>query len=176
MTATPVLHIKRGFGIYVINSSKTIRSSEAPGCSHNSMQGNLRPKSTPNCVAPCCRPPPSMLCEDELLRSQPYVGWQSPGGTGEVGHLRASPGRCTHLWAHPFWFDAGHMEGGGSYSNPSPRCPWPRENKAAYPEVSSEKQSQVFPLISIQTSKGTFFFSLCFMKCCIHLLSAINKK
>lgn len=44
MTAPPVLHIKRRFGIYVINSLKTIRRTRgAPGCLCVCSQLNTKP-------------------------------------------------------------------------------------------------------------------------------------
>lgn len=167
MTATPVLHIKRRFGIYVINSSKTIRRREAPGCLHACSQLNaekLEAKVHPKLHARCCRPPPQTCLRIRYSISKPALSDSHPAARGGAGHLHASPGRHAHLWAHPFWFDASRMKGGGSYANPSPPCPWPRESKAAHPEVGSEKESQVFPLLAIQTSKGTFSFLCVFFK------------
>lgn len=93
MTATPVLHIKRRFGIYVINSSKTIRRREAPGCLHACSQLNaekLEAEVHPKLHAPVLQTTPSNLPEDTLLHFQTCVEWQSPGSTG-------GPAICTPL-------------------------------------------------------------------------------
>lgn len=94
MTATPVLHITRGLGIYVINSSKAIRRREVPGCLYACSQMNakqLEVKVHPKCIPPCCRPPPSKLCEDALLHSSPMLSDSHPVARGQLAI-------CAPLW------------------------------------------------------------------------------
>lgn len=124
---------------------------------HNWMQSNLRPKSIPNASSRVAAHP-CQSCVRMNCSIPARAEWQSPGGMGTAGHLCTSPGRSTQLWVHPFSFDASHVKGRAWYSRLAPLCPWPQGSKATYPKVSSMKQSQVFLLISIQTSKGTFAF------------------
>lgn len=93
MTATPVLHIKRRFGIYVINSSKTIRRREAPGCLHACSQLNaekLEAKVHPKLHARCCRPPPQTCLRIRYSISKPALSDSHPAARG-------GPAICTPL-------------------------------------------------------------------------------
>lgn len=106
MTATPVLHITRGLGIYVINSSKAFRRREVPGCLHACSQLNakqLEAKVHPKCIPLCCRPPLSKLCEDELLLSSPVLGDSQPVAQGQLAicaPLQGGAHSCEHIFSH----------------------------------------------------------------------------
>lgn len=105
MTATPVLHITRGLGIYVINSSEAIRR-KASGCLHACSQLNakqLEAKVHPKCIPLCCRPPLSKLCEDELLHSSPVLSDSNPVAQGQLAicaPLQGGAHSCEHILSH----------------------------------------------------------------------------
>lgn len=177
MTATPVLHTTRGLGIYVINSSKAFRRREIPGCLHTCSQLNakqLEAKVYPKCIPLCCRPPLPKLCEDELLHCSPVLSDSHPVARGQLAicaPLQGGAHSCEHIFSHLMH----HMwkEEAGIPSWPHCAC----GHRGAKPHTPEFREAVAGFSVDFHSDfQRYFFFSLHFIKHCIHLLSAINKK
>lgn len=161
MTATPVLYIKRSFGIYVISSSKPIsRTGAAPGCLHAAEHKATQGMAHPDLNVP------TLQLSSKTPRGNAALPFQSHACRGAAipAHLDGgTAGRASSqpdITEHP----------------PAPAVPTAAGLQSPVPLLQRRAPLTASPVHPHSGSQRCSFFLLCFMKRRVHLLSAINKK